>query len=119
VVSVIRRVLILVAMVVLALDASLMVATQTGAGPTPSPQPVQMAQAGQGPSGPGLCFATQRCVPANHPGSVGAASPILMLGFIGAVAVVLVGLRRRRRGPVDRPTPSTFFPGVFRPPIAS
>ena len=103
-------------MVVLSLGASLTLATQTGASSTHPSQRVEMTQSGPGPSAPGLCFATQRCVPANHPSCAGSVSPVLMAGFIGTAAVVLAGLRRRRRGPVHRPTPFRFFPGIFRPP---
>jgi hypothetical protein len=106
-------------MVVLSVGASLTLAAPTGASTAHPSDQAQVAQVGGGPSVPGLCFATQKCVPANHPGMAATVAPILMFGFIGAAAVVTAGPRRRRRRPVHSPTPFNFFPGIFRPPIAS
>lgn len=115
--SLIRRALVLSAVVVVALGASFMLESTTAA--SSAPRPVQAAQPAPGPASPGLCFATQKCVPANHPGTSGTIAPALTFGFIGAAAVVLIDRRRRRRGPVVRPTPFGFFPAIDRPPIAN
>ncbi len=106
-------------MVVVALGVSLVLEAPTAAPSTPSPQQVESAQSGQAPSSLRDCFATQTCVPANHPGNSGTVTPALAYGFIGVAAMVLADSRRRRRGPAWRPSPFKFFPAIFRPPIAS
>jgi hypothetical protein len=106
-------------MVVVALGASLILEAPTLATATRSAQQVESAQSGPGPSSLRICFATQKCVPANHPGNSGTVSPALAFGFIGVAAMVLADSRRRRRGPAWHPSPFKFFPAIFRPPIAS
>ncbi|MGA3149770.1 MAG: hypothetical protein ABSF33_20195, partial [Acidimicrobiales bacterium] len=117
--SIFRRALVLSAMVVMALGASLILEAPTAAPSTYSAQQVEGAQSGQGPSSLRICFATQKCVPANHPSNSGTVSPALAYGFIGVTAMVLADRRRRRRGPAWHPSPFKFFPAIFRPPIAS
>jgi hypothetical protein len=107
-------------MVVVAVGLSFMLETPTTAAfSTHSSEQAAAAQSEQGSPAPGLCFATQKCVPANHPNSSGTVSPVLAYGFIGVLAVVLADVHRRRRGPAWSPTRFTFFPAIFRPPIAS
>jgi hypothetical protein len=118
-VSLFRRALALSVTVVVALGISFTLESPVAAPSTGSAQQVEMAQSQQGPSALRICFATQKCVPANHPSSSGTVSPVLAYGFIGVMAMVLADRRRRRRRPAWHPTPFTFFPALFRPPIAS
>ncbi len=116
---VIRRALVILATLVVAVGISFMFETPTTAISTHSTEQVGVAQSGQGTSALRLCFATQKCVPANHPGSSGTVAPVLAYGFIGVVAVVLASRRRSRRRLPWHPAPFKFFPAIFRPPIAS
>ena len=101
---------------VVALGASFMLETPTSAS---SDHSAQTAQSVPASSSLRLCFTTQKCVPANHPGTSGAVVPVLAYGFIGALALVLADRARRRPGSTVRLTLSPFNSGIFRPPIAS